>query len=508
MASSVYEGGSFELKAKLVDYWNRLIVDNRFSTLFDPQHDGVFSPATGVLDNTPVLGASQTYEPPIAEFAPYGQDNLGEYSALFTAVGSAGQSDNIAVSANLVTRQVNLNDVCLRVNQSITIPQPSLISGNVYLGAGSGAVCNGMGVPVQPGAGSVVEFSSLARTVTTTVNADGSYAFAEPQLLDQGADLRLVIADTSQYGCNCPGGCRYHLQVMTNGAAIVRDYYLMRPYWWQTRGGDVGANQAGGGVSVTSALPTGEALSLVSGVIMDSGILLNRSLADPSLGAGFFSEGYPSQLFNWVAHSAYETGPTNQRREDFELFRELLNIPVTPWVSDDFSGTGNKPLGVSATARIPGVFVYEGELIIGDWGGSDDVAANQAYIILVNGDVLIEAPRLTVAPRGFLMIIASGNIIISGEALMAQGIYVADESLNFEADPSLRPFNGEGVFVGWSGVSFGRSLTNNANPAELMTYRPDFLLYAPDDLRYPVFNWKQELPQKVDEAVFESWPGP
>jgi hypothetical protein len=63
----------------------------------------------------------------------------------------------------------------------------------------------------------------------------------------------------------------------------------------------------------------------------------------------------------------------------------------------------------------------------------------------------------------------------------------------------------EGIFVGWGdggvqGIFLQRDLgvagneNNNNTPAEMFTYRPDFLLSAPDFLRKPSYYWQEIKP--------------
>ena len=68
---------------------------------------------------------------------------------------------------------------------------------------------------------------------------------------------------------------------------------------------------------------------------------------------------------------------------------------------------------------------------------------------------------------------------------------------------SLNPiaFNGNGTFVSWQGFSMKRDfkgnsdpLKNNKLPAHVFTYRPDFLINAPEGFKRSGIEWQEVAP--------------
>ena len=309
------------------------------------------------------------------------------------------------------------------------------------------------------------------------------------------------------------------------------DFYLTPEgtnSWWQTRGGDVGANSDNNiGTAVSSNLPPNTLLSLASTISlpfpfdMDQGVLLYQmtSVNPLNFGSGFWVDTMNPD--KWIAQSAYELGDNNLKREDFSLFRELFNLPdptddgtgSSAWDAPnndnskfDLPETHPGDTDTSAIATIPNTFVYQGDLTLADWG-DPDVAVDGTYIVLVNGDLTLAAD-FTVQEGGFAMFIVSGDITINPAVTKAEGIYVADGVLELETAGASSDalLNGAGTFVGWGGVEFWRNIGDPNNPSSVMTYRPDFLLNAPNDLRLPVFSWSQVNPLKVDTGAYAPWP--
>jgi len=138
--------------------------------------------------------------------------------------------------------------------------------------------------------------------------------------------------------------------------------------------------------------------------------------------------------------------------------------------------------------------------------------AGETKTIMVNGNVTINA-NITVPPDRFLAIVASGDITFGPDVTDAQGIYIADGALTVSnANPAwvgvARQFKGQGVFVGWGGVNLRRNLNgpdttddamNSGYPAELFTYRPDYMVNTPDSLKRSRIIWQEIAPLSQGE---------
>jgi hypothetical protein len=113
---------------------------------------------------------------------------------------------------------------------------------------------------------------------------------------------------------------------------------------------------------------------------------------------------------------------------------------------------------------------------------------------------------VTVAEGGFLAFIVSGDITVNknlgNDALTTTtpnltGLYLADGTLTIAGEGTdLEPderFVGEGSFVGWTNVVLNRNLgeENDAYPAEIFVYRPDFISSVPEEMKRAQRIWQE-----------------
>jgi hypothetical protein len=257
--------------------------------------------------------------------------------------------------------------------------------------------------------------------------------------------------------------------------------------WWQTVGGDVGANSgATPNPIIKSMLPSGSMLSesvgsLVSGLLTYGSGLNNINL-----------KGRPFANPNWIAQSQYDE--TN--KEGFTYFVGLTGVqagtnfcPTLPTI------VCNKP-AYSATYPTTEYYYQTGLVTI---NAAWSVASGEKQVYFVDGNLTI-SQTISVTPGGFLAFIVSGDIIIdptvAGSAAVpaVQGIYVADGTINTGSGASA--LYGAGSFIGWTDVDLNRDLGagNSANPAELFTWRPDLLINAPDEFRRANYEWQEVEP--------------
>ncbi len=155
---------------------------------------------------------------------------------------------------------------------------------------------------------------------------------------------------------------------------------------------------------------------------------------------------------------------------EYEGINQLRVNATTP-----FSFTGINQLEVNATTP----FSFRGYLII--------FINNSSQL---NNNVLIK-DNIRVEPNSFLAIIVNGDINIDTSVTRIEGFYMAD---TITTGSSSNQLTLSGTFVARSGFNLQRSLTSKDNPAEIFTYRPDFLLTAPKELRRPFRYWEEVAP--------------
>lgn len=168
-------------------------------------------------------------------------------------------------------------------------------------------------------------------------------------------------------------------------------------------------------------------------------------------------------------------------RYDYNFFKTRMDVfPSSTWTSQSIENYDDGGVGYM-------IFKSNTDVTIGE---ALNVNADKKAILLVDGDVSINA-NVFVASGSFFAIIASGTITYSPGVTSAQGWYVADSiyvpcAITAGAcNKTDVQFEGQGSFVGWSGINLYRDMAaeNNNNPSEKFIYRPDFLLNAPTPIR-------------------------
>jgi hypothetical protein len=192
-------------------------------------------------------------------------------------------------------------------------------------------------------------------------------------------------------------------------------------------------------------------------------------------------------------------------RETYSYFARQYSLGLSP--SDDFTDTADnaqKPTYDPDKAY----YYHQGDLTIQEaW----QVTADESYTIFVDGNLFLEDPAdvdqlVTVAEGGFLAFIVSGDITVNknlgNDALTTTtpnltGLYLADGTLTIAGEGTdLEPderFVGEGSFVGWTNVVLNRNLgeENDAYPAEIFVYRPDFISSVPEEMKRAQRIWQE-----------------
>jgi hypothetical protein len=125
--------------------------------------------------------------------------------------------------------------------------------------------------------------------------------------------------------------------------------------------------------------------------------------------------------------------------------------------------------------------------------------SGKKLVYLVDGDLVIKE-NVTVEKGAFLAFIISGNITIESGVTILEGIYIADGTIStgtVGGDTADSQLALNGTFVGYGGFSLERDLkeNNTTTPANVFTYRPDFIVNAPEGLFSISYTWKQVAPE-------------
>lgn len=297
-------------------------------------------------------------------------------------------------------------------------------------------------------------------TYTLSVNPGGSYVLS-PKFSCQGASLTLT---GSAPGCLT--------QPCETAPTTTHDFGFWRVYggWWQVVGGSV---YGGGGLTsnIPGTMPAG-----------------SRYLILPTDGLAYYKSG-SINLGTFPGITVSATGLNAQSgysgdNQDYDYFvAKMASYNKIAW-----NGSG-KPTYVGSGGY--DIYTYTGNVNI-NWGPG----ANEKAIYLIDGNVTITG-NITIPQTGgrFQAIIASGTITFNTSVTRADGWFVAN-SLSFPTGGSQNDsqFDGQGSFVGWNSVSLLRDqgLTNNSQPAEKFTMRPDFIINAPAPILESRYIFRQE----------------
>jgi hypothetical protein len=308
------------------------------------------------------------------------------------------------------------------------------------------------------------------------------------------------------YECTCPEGCTYY---GINSPLAGVNFYVdeVATPWFQVLDGGVAAYgssslaifnpipvQCASSPGCTPAMiatPNSSAPVVMTG---GGGIDVGRQV-------GSQTDAIDDEGKNWLARLSAVPS-----RQNFAYFRRIYKFPSAgQGLKDDFEVNFNnavKPSGASLEPLNEGLNAYyhTGDMrITSAW----NVAAGESFVVLVDGSLRVEAP-ITVANGGFLAFVTSGDVVFDNDlgsvsvgsiAPVVEGVFIADGRIVVE--PSLLKFVGAGTFVGWNGFNLGRDfegVDNLTNPAEVFTYRPDFLLNAPEEMKTPRYEWNEVNP--------------
>ncbi len=225
-----------------------------------------------------------------------------------------------------------------------------------------------------------------------------------------------------------------------------------------------------------------------------------------------FGGGNAGQTTNWVVggSTAELFAPTkgNVIRTSYNYVNAQIKqagLTATSLTTTQCGAGGTASCVLSTTTLPNGLYIANGNLTLS--GASYTFPANKNYVILVNGNLTINS-QIHVPNGSTVTFIVSGDIIVDptvGETITTsaspdiEGFYSTDK--NFITGSGSRRLNIAGSVVVNAGLTGGtfqlqRDLAaGNANcPAFSIQERPDFILNAPDIIRYQNTIYQEVAP--------------
>jgi len=240
--------------------------------------------------------------------------------------------------------------------------------------------------------------------------------------------------------------------------------------WFQTEGGTIHAEG-----NLSNNIPSTAADKNMS-IVQDGfpGVISHQSTTDAD-----FGEGYPSNddANHWLAKSSYQG-------KSFSSWTFFEKKYAAEMQTEDFTGTLPNKDGI--------YYSGSGKTLQGNW----NVPANRWLLILVDGDISVPS-NISVSNGSFLGIVSSGDINFGNTTSQVEGMFIAGSTIN-TGDTNTQ-FQAEGFFAA-SQFLLGRDLggSNPTTPAELFTFRPDFLINSYKDTDYNLwwleFKWEEIAP--------------
>jgi len=268
---------------------------------------------------------------------------------------------------------------------------------------------------------------------------------------------------------------------VSTGATITRDFGFWRVYggWWQVVGGDV---YGGGGVEsvIPDSLPANEKYLVKEDADGADGLVYYDAGGEVVLGGG---SDMAVSSSGWESESGYEGQDINYAY----YMAKMKTLGKTAW--DGLSKPAYSPVDGYE------VYTHTGNITI-DYDFS--INSDEKRIYMIDGNVVVDRAAVTVALGSHLTVIASGTITFADNVGEIHGWWMGERIVIASTGNTATEiqFIGEGSFIGWSSIEFNRDrgVTNNTAPAEEFTYRPDFMVNAPDALKFSKYKWLEQTP--------------
>ena len=310
---------------------------------------------------------------------------------------------------------------------------------------------------------------------STSVYAPGSYDYDFSSLSDiyvTGGGPKLTCVSATATVPGSPPSCTTQPCSLVNNMSF--GFWRMYGGWWQAVGGNV-YGKTGIKSEIPSSLATEMSLILPDATAGNRRGLLSYGVTRPANMLGTNPNARVSASL-WEKESKY-----SGQVYDWDFFDKRFNLfAKTTW--SDGQAINYDDLGIGYQ-----IFKSAGSISAFDFSPT----GTQKAIFHVNGDLRVTG-NITVPSGAFLAIIAKGTITFDQTVTQADGWYVANNISvpcldvgGDGCDKTDSQFLGNGTFVGWSGITLGRTrgITNNTAPSEKFTYRQDLFLNAPKPMK-------------------------
>ena len=333
----------------------------------------------------------------------------------------------------------------------------SLAPGSLSLDVGESDLITA-NVTVQNGSVNRVDFSSSDSGVASIDPTSDSGSPYRTQVTGRSVGSAQVNASVSlNPSGSCSTGTPANISVEAAG-------------WFQTQGGTIHAEG-----NLSNEIPS-TAVDRNLSIAADGfpGVISHQSTTEAN-----FGEGYPSSddANHWLAKSSYQ----GKNFGSWTFFEKKYAVEMQ---TEDFTGTLPHQDGI--------YYSSSGKTLQGNW----NVPANRWLLVLVDGDITVPS-NISVSNGSFLGIVSSGDINFENTTSQVEGMFIAGSTIN-TGDTNTQ-FQAEGFFAA-SQFILGRDLegSNPTTPAELFTFRPDFLINSYKDADYNLwwfdFKWEEIAP--------------
>jgi len=366
-----------------------------------------------------------------------------------------------------------------------------------------GDICGLSGASaVEPGPDA---FAYALGSNSDNIAADGTFVIP---FVPTGSGYFVGITDLDpDYTCSCPSGCFYS-NISSPQFNVNFFVTQSRTAWFQTIGASIHAE-----TNIISPVP-GSAINPYTLLRDDAGTINSSGFASYGSGNSDFNaqEGIQEDGIDEDSRDVLAVSTQSLPKENYSYFFRLFEMGLNP--TSDLDNFGNDPLNIAKPTNPPNdsknAYFYSGDLTIDSTSWS--VGVGEILTIFINGNLTVKNTT-QVAEGGFLAFITSGNINFDetlGSAdetstiALAEGVFIADGTITVDDTDGSgdSKFIGEGIFVGWDGITLGRDYDdggvgiqkNSFYPVDLFRYRPDFAINIPTRFQKPVYSWQEVAP--------------
>lgn len=329
-----------------------------------------------------------------------------------------------------------------------------------------------------------------------TTDGSGNYSFTELDWDNYNLVASILNPEWSQvFFCN--NASTATTVTVDSNDTVTRNIGVMQGIsegWWQASSGDIHADSSGGGDNIDSAIPDtcADIATCNPYILANSEDDILQGLLTHTNGTIDAGEGDEAES-GWELTSDY-TGDLTDYDYFYSLAQDYDVLPEEEWDGEEPTEDVNYVYSDDTTIDIDQAWLsdYDKKAVFYFGGGTadNDVTLN------INDNV-------SLASGGFVGFIVDGNVNISSDVEGFEGVIIADGriAINSTGSNDDNQFNGQGMFIAWSGFDLNRNLgfdagggDNRTSPAELFTYDPELMFSAPSALKKPNYTWVEVTP--------------